>query len=239
MTDPPDRDTRLGPALRESVVIILSILAAFSIDAWWDARGERVQARAFLEALSVDFEAAEAELDRVRGLHELVAAASDQLMTWADGGDPVSACRESADPYTALLARPTFDPPMGTVQTILSSGRADLVPDRTLLRELTNWSALVEDLKIEEQQAIRHLEAEVFPTLRDALDLKYAVRSGPYIWPGAERRDIPCDLVASIAFQSVMYRNWELHQGALREEIPPLARTIEAVKRLVAAGLEE
>lgn len=220
------------------MVIILSILAAFGIDAWWDSKGETAQARAFLEALSVDFEAAEAELDRVRRLHELVAEGSDQLMTWADQGDPVAACRQSSDPYSALLARPTFDPPMGTVQTILSSGRADLVTDRALRRELTQWSSLVEDLRNEEQQAVDHLEAEVFPILREALDLKYAVRSGPYVWPGAMNREFACEVVASISFQSAVYRTWNLHQSALQEGIPALAQSIEEVKRLVAQGLD-
>lgn len=237
MTEKEARESRLGPAVRESIVITLSILAAFGIDAWWDSRGESTQARAFLEALSVDFEAAEAELERVRNLHQLVVAGADQLMTWADRGDPISACERSEDPYSAILARPTFDPPMGTVQAILGSGRADLVTDRVLLRELTKWSALVEDLRNEERQAIDHMEAEIFPILRDALDLKYAVRSGPYVWPGATNREIPCPLVAATAFQSVVYRTWNLHQSALQEAIPALSESIGEVNRLVADGL--
>lgn len=231
------RRLSIAPAVRESVVIILSILAAFAIDAWWDTRGDRAQARAFLQALSVDMETAAVELDRVRNLHQLVSGGADRLMTWADEGDPVAACEASDDPYSALLARPTFHPPMGTVETILSSGRADLVANEALLRELTRWTALVEDLRSEEQQAIDHLKDEIFPILRDAVDLKYAVRGGPYVWHGATNRDAPCTLVASTAFQSVVYRTWNLHQATLREGIPALHASIDEVKRLVAEAL--
>lgn len=228
---------RLRGAFRESLVIVSSILIAFGVDAWWDARADEVQYRAFLEALAEDIEGTRAELERVRIMHEQIAETAARLMSSSSTGGPIASCEAVADPYSFLLAHPSIDPPMGTVETILSSGRADLVRDRELLRELTRWSSLVEDLQREEEEANAHLTAEVFPLLRDALDLKSVIRSVPYVWEDVGEGPVPCELVASRTFQSVIYRYWNYHQVSLREGIPALKSSLEAVSGMLEAAL--
>lgn len=55
--------------LIEAVVIVGSILLAFGIDAWWDARNEAVRRLAGVEGLRSDFQAARRDLDRVSEFH--------------------------------------------------------------------------------------------------------------------------------------------------------------------------
>ena len=57
------RATRL---LVEGAVIVASILLAFGIDAWWDARTERTQERALLTALAEDLAATKEVLGYTR-----------------------------------------------------------------------------------------------------------------------------------------------------------------------------
>ena len=61
--------------------------------------------------------------------------------------------------------RPTFDPPMGTVSTILGSGRLDLLSNQELAAELTRWSSLVEDLQELEKSANDHFYQTLYPYL--------------------------------------------------------------------------
>jgi hypothetical protein len=216
-------------------VIVASILIAFGIDAWWDDRADALQGAAFLAALSEDIEGTRTELERVRGLHKGIAESSARIMRWGQSNDPLAACQADPDPYTFLLAHPTMDPPMGALQSILGSGRADLVEDRELLRELTRWAALVNDLEREEARANAHLANEVYPLMRDALDLKTAVRSGGFVWENSGEAPVPCDLVLSRTFQSVIYYNWSHHEVILRESIPALAESIAVVSALLEA----
>ena len=231
-----DRGTwRVRAAVRESVVIIASILIAFGIDAWWDTRGDAVQSDAFLSALADDINGTMAELERVRAMHAGISESSARIMRWGQSGDPLAACQAESDPYAFLLAHPSIDPPLGALQAILGSGRTDLVEDRALLRELTRFAAVVSDLEREEARANAHLATEVYPFLRDALDLKTAVRSGGYVWEDTGGAPVPCDPVLSRTFQSVIYYYWSYHEVVLRENIPALAESVQAVSSLLEA----
>jgi hypothetical protein len=221
--------------VRESLVIIASILIAFGIDAWWDTHGDAAQSAAFLSALADDIAGTRAELERVRSLHAGISESSARIMRWGQSEDPLAACQAEADPYAFLLAHPSIDPPLGAVQAILGSGRTDLVDDRALLRELTRFAAVVTDLEREEVRANAHLANEVYPFLRDALDLKATVRSGGYVWEDVGDAPVPCDPVLSRTFQSVIYYYWSYHEVVLRENIPALEESVDAVTSLLEA----
>ena len=59
------------------MVIVISILLAFGIEAWWDGRQERVEERQALEALARDFESAAEEIDQVLLVMDSVAIAAN------------------------------------------------------------------------------------------------------------------------------------------------------------------
>lgn len=221
--------TRLRRLLGESVMIVASILAAFAIDAWWDERADDEQAGALVEAMLVDFEAARDELAERERLHRLVAESAERILEWTALEDPVAACRAAEDPYAALLATPSFDPPMGTLATLLASGRLDLLPSEELRAELTRWQALQADLRENEDRANDHLEQSLYPLLRRQVDLAVAVRSGPYRWEPAMEARPSCDIMTSVEFRGAVYRHWSWHQVVLQEDIPRVWASIERV----------
>lgn len=131
--------------LREGVVIILSILLAFSIDAAWDARQDRLEERALLSALRGDFLASRAEALGTISVHErggrLIAEAH------ALSVDDVTELSSEAVSETLLaLATPrTFDPVRGTLDAMIGSGQLDLIRDAELRRALVVFLNLVGD----------------------------------------------------------------------------------------------
>lgn len=129
----------------EAVAIILSILIAFAIDAGWDTWQERKEEGELLVALRAEYEdnleAVQLTIDGHRGHISDVQAVSElQLADW----DTLSLNRVSQ--MVLSLANPwTFDPSLGTTETLISSGRIGLLRDRELASMLTTFVNLTED----------------------------------------------------------------------------------------------
>jgi hypothetical protein len=129
----------------EGIAIVLSILLAFSIDAWWDVRRDRAEEQDVLGALQQEFLANRAEAAGVIRVHERggarIAAAHrlSAAETAALPPDSVSATLLS-------LATPrTFDAVRGTLDALIGSGQMDLIRDAELRRALSVFLNLVGD----------------------------------------------------------------------------------------------
>ena len=140
-----------GSAFRDMVLIVASILIAFSLEAWWDGQRTLSDERAALAAVRDDFRAARQELDSVLVRNELVvAAAGDALsMNLHDVGtlEPDSAHQLLRYSFGGGL---TFDPPTGALQALLFGGTLNDIRNRDLAAELSAWPGLMDE--IEEDQ---------------------------------------------------------------------------------------
>lgn len=133
--------SRLG----EAIAIILSILIAFAIDAGWDTWQERKEEAELLLALRSEYEAnleaVQETMDGHRGHISDVQAVSE--LRTADY-DTLSVNRASQ--MVLAFANPwTFDPSLGTTETLISSGRIGLLRDRELAAMLTTFVNFTED----------------------------------------------------------------------------------------------
>ena len=127
-----------------------SILLAFGIEAWWDSRGDAVQARALVVALSQDFGTTRRRFDATRFAYETVLKSTERVLTYAEAGPIPESQWPQVDTVLSRLfySMATFEPPMGAVETILSSGRLDLFREQDLMGELTRWTSTLEDLTL-------------------------------------------------------------------------------------------
>ena len=109
----PTDNTQRIPWLRifvEGLVIVVSILLAFGIDAWWDERGENRQEQALLQGLVKDFRRADSVLAVSRGLHQSKLDAAERLLLWGELADPTVVPEEvfmEMEPVEAALGRIT------------------------------------------------------------------------------------------------------------------------------------
>lgn len=133
--------SRLG----EAVAIILSILIAFAIDAGWDVWQERKEEAELLIALRSEYElnleSVQQTIDGHRSHISDVQAISElRAADW----DTLSVNRASQ--LVLSLANPwTFDPALGTTETLISSGWIGLLRDRELAAMLTTFVNFTED----------------------------------------------------------------------------------------------
>ena len=235
------RDISWTRIFAEGGAILVSILLAFWIDAWWDDRSDAIQERSLLNALLQDFQAAQKEFERVSAGHHKVFGSMEQILYWAEAGSVPEEDRAIVDVFLSnVFYRPTFDPPMGAVDTILSSGRLDLLRNATLITELTRWRSLVEDLKERENAAADHFFQTVYPYLSSNLNIQDLDKDIPYPggvpWPQQ-----PADaylLVPNREFHNVIYVHWVLYWN-VKTRLPKIEDTLERISELTASELAD
>ena len=110
-------DTKIGwkRLAVEAPVIIISILLAFSLEAWWQERGDRKAEVVLLERLRADYVEIQAALRVVEDEHRQASEACLYFMGVADG--EILPETEDVDRKIALvfLASRTFNPGSGAV----------------------------------------------------------------------------------------------------------------------------
>jgi hypothetical protein len=156
-------------------VIVVSILVAFAIDAWWEERGERKAEVVLLERLKADFFEIQAALKLVEEEHREASDGCIFFMKMAVGELlPVTA---EVDRKVALvfLASRTFNPGSGAVASFQSSEGSRLIRNQALAHKLLAWSGLVEELQEEEANLQKGVAERWSPYIASRTNV------GPYI----------------------------------------------------------
>ena len=142
MQGEPDR--RL---LVEGVVIVLSILLAFAIDAAWEYRGDRSRERELLSSLAQEYRTNRTTLQQTIGFVEQDL----ELMRSFFSSDPanlVDLDHPSLGNFWAALYRPqTFELASGATSAALSSGNLDLIRDPQVRELIAGWPARTDDIQ--------------------------------------------------------------------------------------------
>jgi hypothetical protein len=135
--------SRLG----EAVAIVLSILVAFGIDAGWDEWQDRQEEGELLEALRAEYRTNLVLAQEVIDGHELHMA-DVRIASALAPADYDTMSVNTASRIVLSLANPwTFDPALGTTETLIGSGRITLIRDRELTEMLTTFVNYVEDVE--------------------------------------------------------------------------------------------
>jgi len=139
-------------AFRDVFLIVVSILIAFGLEAWWDGQRTLAEERAALSAVRDDLRAARLELDSVMLRNERVIAVARVVLTLSPTEiaslPPDSALQLTRGAYGGGL---TFDPTTGALQGLLSAGTLSDIRNGRLAADLSAWPGLLDE--IEEDQA--------------------------------------------------------------------------------------
>lgn len=162
-----------GPSLKrgalEMLVIVLSILLAFGLDAWWDSRERIAESGDLMADLLAEFEETAAELERsVLRNQEVVSAAEEVLREIRSAPQ---AAEVPASTLAKLLLVPTTDPRRGNLDALVASGDFGLVHPRRLRGSLADWPAALRDLQEEEHDARVFVQETLIPFLAESVNL--------------------------------------------------------------------
>ena len=212
----------------EGVVIIVSILLAFSIDAAWAGRQDRLRERAAIVALYDDAVANAAQLARVIG--DVQESRAGTLAFFES--EPADLAAVPADGASALIRSLTIPNraslQSGAVEGLMASGRIGMITDPRLQQLLADWpstaarldqrSALLVELEVQVLQGLgRHADVHAWLMgSRSAVSLNFS----------SLRED-----AALMATLSTMQREREIYESVLGALAADLDVLIEALER--------
>ncbi len=156
------------PLLAEGVLIVVSILLAFGIEAWWDRSRDRAAEVEALEHLHSEFMATAERIASTREHHERIRRSAIRLLGMTGPTPSQYIDTLAVDSLVMdLLGAPTVEPETVTLDALVGAGRLDLLSNSDLRRELAAWSSAMADLAQEEQLAVEQMDGRFLPLIWD------------------------------------------------------------------------
>jgi hypothetical protein len=131
--------------LAEGTAVVVGILLAFSIDAWWDERKERAEEQEVLRALKAEFEVNQFEAQAVIDHHEDSIRRIRAFKTMPPASLEALQQIESTNLVRAFAGPRTFDPQRGSVRALIGAGKLGILRDPSLRDALMTFMTIVED----------------------------------------------------------------------------------------------
>lgn len=128
--------------LLEAALIVVSILLAFWIDAWWDGRKDEIEEREILVGLQVEFTDLRDRLDLWAQRNRTGIEMIDRFLS--ESVSQMSLTEIEATFTYAILAN-VLDQG-GALDALMSSGRLERISDRELRARLLKWPDWLEDI---------------------------------------------------------------------------------------------
>jgi hypothetical protein len=194
----------------EAVVIAASILSAFAIDAWWDARQEQNRARVEIESLKVEFSAVAVELDRATAELDAARTATQQLARLA-GPNPSPLSGDSlARLLTIALTVNAVELPTGALANLLSSGDLPILNNLPLQSALASWPSLSSLMSTKFGSLVDDRTQAIIPEMNRRIAVS-KILSASFGGAWTDDHQFPLDatpLLESREFESLMSERW-------------------------------
>jgi hypothetical protein len=169
--------TPLARMLIEVLVIIVSILLAFAIEAWWSEFKERKIEREILLGILEDFQHNSDLLDVTEEKHIQGWEASNILASMVGPDAELIITDDSCETLILSLQHHyTYDPMTGTLHALINSD-ITLIENWELRKSLVSWLDLVEDMNEDEQNQRYHVQQNIHPFLLEQIPLRPILRT--------------------------------------------------------------
>jgi len=196
-------------AIGEIALVVIGILIALQVNNWSQNKESVNKEQEYLIALNNDFQQTKKLFEANRTEHEIVKSSMKEILDWAEeGGIPIKERVRFDSIFGGVFWRSHFDPPLGTVQTILSSGNLNLIRNEELASLLTQWSSLVENYRSVENEALNHFYDVIYPFISDKVNLQDMDKGIPVQVPWSHSETKAYLLLSNRKFQNMIYWHW-------------------------------
>ena len=145
----------------EAVAIVISILLAFSIDAWWDGRKNQLEEREILIGLEVEFVDLRERLDRYAQFNRTGVVFIEQYLSESVSDMDLKSIESTFISATIVNVLDQG----GAIEALLASGRLEKITDREIRARLTKWPDWLDDIHTNDLSARGYAEREITPFL--------------------------------------------------------------------------
>ena len=235
----------------EGTVIVLSILLAFWIDAWWQESEERERELVVLQALLGDLQNMRKAFDRQRAYNEAILAATTKLLESGVGGDKVL----DRDQVDKLLGDIVWYNASGvwqsaTMDLLVSAGDLATLSDINLVRLLVPLHNRLETARARYKldEAFYREELVPFlvtpgnlPQILASIDHAPGVPAWSYSFPEiniAVTRNHN-ELLSNTEFQGLLAAKIDLQHDILSYTLGDLNEDLDEVILVLKAGLDQ
>lgn len=146
----------------EGMTIVISILLAFAIDAWWANRADSIAEVEILTALQREFEINLATLEEQLAYREAVRASANTILQAAAGDIPLAPA-EFDRLLGDILWTGWADMSPGALASLIQSGNLSLIKNRKLSEHLAALPYWLDNTARMEEFELRRLDADLFP----------------------------------------------------------------------------
>ena len=145
----------------EAAAIVVSILLAFGIDAWWDARNDVVEEREILIGLEIEYVDLRARLDQWARFNRNGTLVLEKYLS-----DSVAEMDSESIEWVFIYAFFTnILDQGGALDALLESGRLEMISDRDLRGMLVKWPDWLEDIHTNDLSFRGYAMHEIMPFL--------------------------------------------------------------------------
>jgi len=144
----------------ESAVIVLSILLAFGIDAWWDEKQDAAEAHEILLSLREEFLAHRSALAEAKETQQAYSLSIDRLLQATRSTDvPPVATMDTLLRHATWSS--TWHPGSGARDALIASGRLQLIDNMELRTQLAAWQGVIDELR-DNELVVRQIIVTMF-----------------------------------------------------------------------------
>jgi hypothetical protein len=147
----------------EGAVIVVSILLAFAIDAWWDERKERIDEAEILLGLKSEFSRYRDELAEGIEYHANSGYLTAELMAATRHGSWNSETLAVDEALATLADTKTHDFGGGVLDALISAGRLEVISDYELRIKLASWRQVFYEIRDDEMRNKTLAQNQVVP----------------------------------------------------------------------------
>ncbi len=214
----------------EGFAIVVSILLAFGIDAWWNGRQQRAAELEALRAIHQEFQTNRELLRTVEEMHSEALMASRALLALAEIPRTELPAPDSIE-HLLQNARNnwTFDPLDGALNSLLNAGELGLVSSLDLRVALAAWPDLVQELNEDEVIQRNEIQERFTPYLGERIPLRGLFRAEE--GPAASQTDY-AELIRGIQFMNLLEVRRRIAQNILGE-LRSVHRTLDEIINLI------
>jgi len=157
------------PSLRrlvvETLVIVVGVLAAFSVDAWWGGVQQRRAAKELLEAVVAELEYNVVELESAAERHLAIAAAGMSILNLTGPGADRSSEERVLELLPEFYLEPKTDLRTSAISAALFAGAFETMGAANLGREFDSYPGAIEFMRAREDRIQRSMVQRVYPRL--------------------------------------------------------------------------